>query len=217
MCDALPNLKSSLLLSLLGRIPGTIWRYACIALASVSLVLFITRHQGPARKFNMLESLIKVTEETLHRAKAMPTRASSYAEIINAEWHFLQYFGSRRRIQSRMLEIHDETWKTYFKSIWATLLAIRHCVAEVREIQTAMLLTIEEENQRKLTEGINESRKVLSTVVRSPTRRAYLAGRRSDPGAGNFQVSSPAVPEESRRILSFIVAIYLCFLIFVGI
>ncbi|KAJ7603216.1 hypothetical protein DFH06DRAFT_1394301 [Mycena polygramma] len=185
----MPNLKSSLLLSVLALIPGTIWRYACIALAFVSLVLFIARHQGPARKFNMLESLIKVTEETLHRAKAMPTSASSHAEIINAEGHFLQVKLFASKIQTRMLEMRDETRKVYFKGLKALLLAIRHSAAEVQEIQTALLLTIEEENQRKLTEGIKESREVLSTVVRSPTRRTYLATRRSEPGVGNVRGS----------------------------
>ncbi|KAJ7603214.1 hypothetical protein DFH06DRAFT_1350431 [Mycena polygramma] len=207
MCDTIPNLKSSLLLSVLALIPGAIWRYACIV-GSASLVIFIARHQGPARKFNILENAIKVTEKTLQHIKTMPTSASSHAEIIDAEWRFLQVKLSASKIQSRMLEMHDETWKAYLKSIRATLLAIRHCAAE---------LTIKEEHQRNLTKGIEESREVLSTVVPSPTRRTYLATRCSDPGAGNFQGSySFAVPEESRRILPSIVAMYLCFFFFVG-
>ncbi|KAJ7816896.1 hypothetical protein B0H13DRAFT_2380130 [Mycena leptocephala] len=52
---------------------------------------------------------------------------------------------------------------------------------EVKEIQTAMLLIIEEERQRKLAEGIKDSQEVLRAVV---LRRAY---RRSDSDSHVFR------------------------------
>ncbi|KAJ7603212.1 hypothetical protein DFH06DRAFT_1152062 [Mycena polygramma] len=196
MCDTIPSVESSLLLSesLMALVPGAIWRDTGIVLGSASLAIFVARHQGPARKFNMLKASIGVAEETLQRAKTMPTSASSHADIIDAEFRFLQVKLSASKIQYRMLEMHDESWKVYFKGFKALLLAIRHSAAEVREIQTALLifvwgqLIIEEEHQRKLSEGIKESREVLSTVVRSPAGRAYLASRRSDSGIDSFQV-----------------------------
>jgi hypothetical protein len=74
-------------------------------------------------------------------------------------------------------------WKTYFKSTRAILQTIDQCAKEVKKIQTAMLvsvfvsnipcfrikklsqLIIEEERQRKLTEGIKDSQEVLGAVV----------------------------------------------------
>ncbi|KAJ7613709.1 hypothetical protein DFH06DRAFT_1484544 [Mycena polygramma] len=183
MGDTIPNLKSSLLLSVLALIPGTIWRYACVALAFASLVLFITRHQGPTRQFNMLEDTIEVTEETLLRAKTMPTCASSHTEIIDAGYRLLRMKLSASRMQSRILEMRDETWISYLTNLGALLLDIRHCEAELKEIQTAMLLTIEEEHQRKLTEGIKKSREVLSAVAtsKSPTASSVVKSSRDGP------------------------------------
>ncbi|KAJ6492841.1 hypothetical protein C8R47DRAFT_1070365 [Mycena vitilis] len=208
MCgDEIPDLKYSLLLSVPALIPGTIWRYACIALALASLVLFIARHQAPARKFKMLEDAIKATEEVLQRAKTMPTTMGSHTEIIDASYRLLQVKLSASKIQSRMLEMHEDTWKAYLKGLRANLLFIRHSAVEVKDIQTAMLrpfrgqILIEEEHQRKLTEGIKESRGVLSTVIRSPTRRAYLANRRCDPGVGNLQHSYRFVSGTQRNQL----------------
>jgi hypothetical protein len=69
------------------------------------------------------------------------------------------------------------------------LRSVDQCAKEIREIQTAMLvsvfafnilcylikkipqLIIEAERQRKLTEGIKESQEVLGAVVGSPTFR----------------------------------------------
>jgi translation initiation factor IF-2 len=79
--------------------------------------------------------------------------------------------------------MRSATWKTYFKNIRAILRTIDQCAKDVKEIQTAMLvrvfvfnvqyflikkisqLIIEEERQRKLTEGIKESQEVLGAVV----------------------------------------------------
>jgi hypothetical protein len=79
--------------------------------------------------------------------------------------------------------MRSATWKIYFKNIRAILHTIDQCAKEVREIQTAMLvsvftstfhssglkkipqLVIEEERQRKLTEGIKESQEVLGAIV----------------------------------------------------
>ncbi|KAJ7893978.1 hypothetical protein B0H13DRAFT_2665419 [Mycena leptocephala] len=83
-------------------------------------------------------------------------------------------------LELQLLEMRSATWKTYFKSIRAILQIINQCAKEVKEIQTAMLLIIEEERQRKLTEGIKETQAALGAVVRSQIRRAYRRSE-SDP------------------------------------
>jgi hypothetical protein len=95
---------------------------------------------------------------------------------------------SASKIQSHLLEIRSATWKTYFRSIRAILRSVDQCAKEIKEIQTAMLvsvfaftipcflirnfpqLIIEAERQRKLTEGIKESQEVLGAVVGSLLR-----------------------------------------------
>jgi hypothetical protein len=79
--------------------------------------------------------------------------------------------------------MRSATWKTYFSSVREILRSVDQCAKEVKEIQTVMLvgvfifnipffwikknpqLVIEEERQRKLSEGIKESQEVLGAVV----------------------------------------------------
>ncbi|KAJ6593110.1 hypothetical protein B0H19DRAFT_1224739 [Mycena capillaripes] len=120
--------------------------------------------------------------------------------------------------------------KTYLQTIGTIFLAIDQCASEVKDIQTAMLvrilalniaslktkqpqLIIEEERQRKLTEGIKDSQDALNTVVRSPTYAMPVPGcmhsvvsRRglhkrnpgleSEPGAGQFAARDSVTIEE---------------------
>ncbi|KAJ7903866.1 hypothetical protein B0H13DRAFT_1882066 [Mycena leptocephala] len=149
-------------------VPGITLRYVCLALASASFILYASRWWSPAQKFNRLEDAIKALEEILERTKAASNYARNYMEVINAGCRLLQVKLSASKIQSHLLEMRSATWKTYFKSIRAILRSVDQCAKEIREIQTAMLLIIEAERQRKLTEGIKESQEVLSAVVVAP-------------------------------------------------
>ncbi|KAJ7863256.1 hypothetical protein B0H13DRAFT_1095005 [Mycena leptocephala] len=183
MCD---TVSTSIIFGALALLPGTTSRYVFLALASASVIFFAARHQGPAQKLIKLEDAIRAFEEMLERAKAASNYARNHIEVVDAGCRFLQVKLSASKIQSNLLAMRSATWKTYFKSIRATLRSIDQCTKEVKEIQTAMLLIIEEERQRKLTEGINESQEVLSVVLRSPIRCTY---RRSESNAQVFQES----------------------------
>ncbi|KAJ6554393.1 hypothetical protein B0H19DRAFT_1377293 [Mycena capillaripes] len=177
MCDMIPNLKSAVLFWALTSISGTTWHYISLALAFIWLAVLAARRYSPVKMASILEVTIKATEEILERAK--PTCARSQMELIDAGCRLLQVKFSASKIQSQMLEARNASWKTYFQRVRALPRAIDQCVSEVKTIQILMLLIIEEDRQRKLTEGINESQEVLSAVLRSPTRRTYLGNRRS--------------------------------------
>ncbi|KAJ7819238.1 hypothetical protein B0H13DRAFT_2682592 [Mycena leptocephala] len=187
MCD---TISTSIILGALALLPSITSRYVFLVLACISFILYASRRWGPAQKFTKLEDVIKALEETLERAKAASSYARNHIEVINAGCRLLQVKLSASKIQSHLLEMGSATWKTYFKNIRAISRTIDQCAKEVKEIQTAMLLIIEEERQRKLTEGIKESQEVLGTVV---LRHAY---RRSGSEAHVFQESYRSVSIE---------------------
>ncbi|KAJ7893984.1 hypothetical protein B0H13DRAFT_1886150 [Mycena leptocephala] len=183
------------MLGALALLPGTTSRYVFLTLACMSFVFFAARHQGPAQKFSKLEDAIEALEEIFERAKVASSYARNDMEVIDAGCSLLQVKLSASKILSNLLEMRSATWKIHFKNIRAILQAINQCAQEVKGIRTAMLLIIEEERQRKLTEGIKESEEVLGAVVRSLICRAY---RRSESDAHVFQESHK--PKEAREV-----------------
>ncbi|KAJ7821664.1 hypothetical protein B0H13DRAFT_2449238 [Mycena leptocephala] len=173
MCNTITVSFISIILGALALVPGFTSRYVCLALASASFIFAAARHQGPTQKFTKLEDTIEALEEILERTKTASNYARNHMEVIDAGCRLLQVKLSASKIQSHLLELRSATWKTYFKSIRAILCSVDQCTKEITEIQTAMLLIIEAERQRKLTEGIKESQEVLGAVVGSPIRRAY--------------------------------------------
>ncbi|KAJ6593112.1 hypothetical protein B0H19DRAFT_1365273 [Mycena capillaripes] len=170
MCDTTPNLKSALVFWALTSISVTPWRYVCLTVAFIWSTFLALRHQGPVKKFSMLEDAIRTTEEILERGKASLSNTKHQMELNDAGCRLLQVKFSASMIRSQMLEIHISTWKIYLQSIRAILRTIDQCASEVKDIHTAMLLIIEEERRRKLTEGIQDSQDALNAVIRSPTR-----------------------------------------------
>ncbi|KAJ7872226.1 hypothetical protein B0H13DRAFT_2349579 [Mycena leptocephala] len=195
------NLSTSIILGALALVPSTSSRYIFFALACMSFTFLAARHQGPTQKFAKLEDAIKAVKEALEHAKAASSYMRNHMKVVDAGCRLLQVKLSASKIQSHLLEMRSVTWNTYFKSIWAILRTIDQCAKEVKEIQTTMLLIIEEERQRKLTEGIKESQEVLGAVIRSPIRRAH---RRSESDSHIFQsyeycvdLPQPSSPELS--------------------
>ncbi|KAJ7872227.1 hypothetical protein B0H13DRAFT_1895476 [Mycena leptocephala] len=189
MCD---TLSTSIILGALALLPNTISRYVFLALAIASLIFLAARHQAPAQKFTRLEDAIKALEEALERAKAASSYARNHMEVVDAGCRLLQVKLSASKIQSHLLAMRSAMRKTYFKNLRAILRSVDQCAKEVKEIQTAMLLIIEEERQRKLTEGIKESQEIFGAVV---LHRVY---RRSESDANTSQESSKY--ESSRNL-----------------
>ncbi|KAJ7903874.1 hypothetical protein B0H13DRAFT_2274802 [Mycena leptocephala] len=180
MCD---TVSTSIIFGALALVPGTASRYVFLALASAAFIFLAARHQGPAQKLTRLEGGVRTLEDILERAKAASNYTRNHMEVIDAGCRLLQVKLSASKIQYNLLDMHSATWKASFKNIRTILCTIDQCAKEVKEIHTAMLLIIEEERQRKLTEGIKESQEVLGTVI---LRRLY---RRSESNAYDFEDS----------------------------
>ncbi|KAJ7896924.1 hypothetical protein B0H13DRAFT_2275916 [Mycena leptocephala] len=176
MCD---TVSTSIIFGVLALVPGTASRYVCLALPCMSFMFYASRQWGTAQKFTKLEDAIEALEEILERAKAASSYARNHMEVVDAGCRLLQVKLSASQIQSQLLAMRSATWKTYFKNIRAILQTIDQCTKEVKEIQTAMLLIIEEERRRKLTEGLKESQEVFGCF-----RRMY---RRSESDVNLFQ------------------------------
>jgi hypothetical protein len=155
MCD---TISTSTILGALALVPGTTWRYVFLALASVSFIFLAGCHQAPAQKFTKIEDAIEALEDILNSAKAASSYARNHMEVIDAGCRLLQYVLqchdrepdgeifrvklSASKIQSHLLEMRSATWKTYFKSVPAIIHTIDQCAKEVKEIHTAMLVSV---------------------------------------------------------------------------
>jgi hypothetical protein len=49
---------------------------------------------------------------------------------------------SASKIQSNLLAMHSGTWKMYFKNIRAILRSVDQCAKEIKEIRTALLVSV---------------------------------------------------------------------------
>ncbi|KAJ6578707.1 hypothetical protein DFH09DRAFT_1077637 [Mycena vulgaris] len=142
-------------------VPGTTMRYIGLGLATASLAV---------AEVDRLENSIKITEKILEGAKMDCTR--DQVELMPRGNRLRQTKILASKIQTRVQEAED-TPRGIMQSI-------DKCRLEVKEIQSSTLLTIEAERQRKLSEGIKESREVISVVLRAPTRHAHFPSRRSE-------------------------------------
>ncbi|KAJ6593115.1 hypothetical protein B0H19DRAFT_1055756 [Mycena capillaripes] len=211
MNDTGSNLKSAVVFWALTSISGRPWQYVCLTVAFIFLAV---RHQGPVKRFSMLEDVIRTTEEILEHVKAALSGTRHQMELNDAGCRLLQVKFSASMIRSHILEIHTLTWKIYLQSIRTILRAIDQCASEVKDIQTAMLvrifafniarlknkqsqLMVEEERRRKLTDGIQDSQDALTAVVRLPTRMSleslwtYMA-ERNFKGVHTLRLVSPS-------------------------
>ncbi|KAJ7704045.1 hypothetical protein B0H17DRAFT_1193962 [Mycena rosella] len=184
MYDTITTLQTSLILGALSLVPGNTSRYITLGLASASLTIYAGHQYGPAQRLARLEDAITATEEILEGAKLDCAR--DHMTLVERGRRLLEAKLEASKIQTKILETRKKTWEEYFQAIKEIMDKITECATDVKGIQTATLLTIEAEHQRKLSEGIKDSRYVFNAVIRSPTRHAQLPSRRSALGATNL-------------------------------
>ncbi|KAJ7704043.1 hypothetical protein B0H17DRAFT_1175739 [Mycena rosella] len=168
MCDTITTLQTSLILGALSLVPGNTSPYITLGLASVLLAVYAVRHYGPTQRRARLEDAIMATETILAGAKLDCAR--DHMTLVERGRRLLEAKLSASNIQTKILQAHDRTWEEYFQAIKKIMEMITECAKDVKAIQTSMLLTIEAERQRRLSEGIKESHEVFNAVLRSPTR-----------------------------------------------
>ncbi|KAJ7493477.1 hypothetical protein FB451DRAFT_1550965 [Mycena latifolia] len=165
MCDVISAFQTSIVFGALSLVPGNTFRYIGLGLASASLTVYAVHHQGPSQKLARLEGTVKDTEEIMEQAKLDCLRNG--VELMDRETRLLHVKLSVSKIKSQMLEARDTPWNEYFQKIIGIWQSIDKGEKDIKQIQTSTLLTIEGERQRRLSEGIKESREIFDAVVRS--------------------------------------------------
>ncbi|KAJ6461363.1 hypothetical protein C8R45DRAFT_1028163 [Mycena sanguinolenta] len=167
------TLSTPIVLGAISLIPYN--RYILWTLGSVSLVWYAANRQRPSNKLGPLEALTDSLGRTLQFAKG--TCARNYLELVDITREFLELKLSASNIRFRLLETHDvSTWKEFVEyvrhstEIWQS---IQQCEKKATEIRTSILCIIEAEHQRELSEEIQTSREIFSSL----TRRASAVNR----------------------------------------
>ncbi|KAJ7466013.1 hypothetical protein FB451DRAFT_1178843 [Mycena latifolia] len=148
-------------------IPSTILRYVALGVLGMSLVIYAVHYKLPSTRLARLIFAITVAADILARAKFECLR--NQLDLADEECHLLQARISASKIKSSLLKARDAPWETYLDQIRAIQHSLDKSERQVRELQTATLLIIETEYQRKLAEHMNECREIVNTVLRSPT------------------------------------------------
>ncbi|KAF8144494.1 hypothetical protein K438DRAFT_1782776 [Mycena galopus ATCC 62051] len=154
-------------------------RYTSVALGLAGVILHIINGHRPSNKLGRVGSAIESVAGTLKHAK-------EYYPWIHAEL---------MGVTSRLLDV--KTWKEfieYLQNSWEFMRDISQCAKNVKDIQVSASHIIEDERQRQLSAGIQESRKILEKVTCSLT---HLTSRRR----GGYESATRNVSYDSIHVL----------------
>ncbi|KAF8192775.1 hypothetical protein K438DRAFT_1969901 [Mycena galopus ATCC 62051] len=151
----------------LSYVPGTTFHYIILGLATASTtILYVVNCQSPSYKLRRVEDAIEVAKKILEHGKAICAR--NQVELMYSGWRLAGAKLSASKIQTRLLEMRSgETWEEYVQNIRGILQSIDECAKKVKEIQTSILLTIEAERQRQISEDIEQARDTIDSTIYS--------------------------------------------------
>ncbi|KAJ7173936.1 hypothetical protein C8R43DRAFT_631151 [Mycena crocata] len=160
----------------LSLIPNPFLHYIGLAIIiSSSFIVHAIRHHRPSIHLRRINKAVAVTVQLLARAKLECAR--DQFELAAEERRLVEVKLAASRIQSLLLGACDAPWKIYLQTMRAVFLSLDNCEREIHKVQTATLLIIEAEHQRKLEHDINESLGILNAVARYPGKRSYSTAR----------------------------------------
>ncbi|KAJ6461343.1 hypothetical protein C8R45DRAFT_941242 [Mycena sanguinolenta] len=164
MSDAL---STSLILAAISLIPYN--RYILWSLGLASFVLYRIDRERPANKLEVLEASIEVVGETLKLAKASCT--TNYAELADITHEFLEMKLAVSDIKFRLLEPHSiSSWKVlkdYVRTFQVDWKSVYRCQKKAKQIRISIERILESEHRRELSEGIQTSHKIISSLTRA--------------------------------------------------
>ncbi|KAJ6461357.1 hypothetical protein C8R45DRAFT_1108596 [Mycena sanguinolenta] len=174
---------TSLILGAISVIPYN--RYILWSLGLASFVFCSIDRERPANKLELLEASIETVGETLKLAKASCTM--NYAELADITHEFLEMKLSVSDIKLRLLEPHSiSTWqelKEYVRTFQVDWKSVYRCEKKAKQIRTSIKRILEREHQRELSEGIQTSREIISSL----TRRRSGANQRIGSATGSYE------------------------------
>ncbi|KAJ7607512.1 hypothetical protein FB45DRAFT_1011280 [Roridomyces roridus] len=163
MCNTVSSLKSSAILVTLSLLPGAIASYTTLGLAVAAAVIYLGYRQLPSERLGRLASIIEATETQLKNAKSISARA--IASLTEIEERLLQAKREASETKVHLLKVDEkESWMDYLRTIREIIQSIADCGLDVKDIQTDIWIVMEEETQRKISEGVGEARSVLATI-----------------------------------------------------
>ncbi|KAJ7159269.1 hypothetical protein C8R43DRAFT_1124480 [Mycena crocata] len=171
MFDKISTVKFSPMVFILYLIPATLAPYISIGLTSAYLIIYAVHSLCPVKMLRRLENAIKTTEEDMGRAKVECMR--EHVELMDGARRLFEVKLSASKIQTKMFEARKQTGKKYVQEIRGIMQDIYKCAKDVKDIQTATLLTIEAERQRQLSENVKKSREAIDAIL-SHTRHTHL-------------------------------------------
>ncbi|KAF7368717.1 hypothetical protein MVEN_00196400 [Mycena venus] len=149
----------------LSFIPINVFRYIVLGAVSASVLVYTAHHNHPSSRLGRLNKAMNDLEETFAHAKTKCAR--DYLALVDSETRFLRAKLVVSRLHSRLLKMHEISWKIYFPNLRETMHILQTCEHEVQELQIFMLLLVEAANQRKLTEDINQSLEIVDGISHS--------------------------------------------------
>ncbi|KAJ6480304.1 hypothetical protein C8R45DRAFT_933232 [Mycena sanguinolenta] len=111
MYDSDHSIELSAMSSTLALIPGNIFPHLALGVASASFVGYAVHYNRPSVKLGR----VGTAEETLAHVKATGMR--DYLLLAELQTRFLRTKLTASKLQTRLLEAHDLSWKDYLKSI----------------------------------------------------------------------------------------------------
>ncbi|KAJ7143818.1 hypothetical protein C8R44DRAFT_758967 [Mycena epipterygia] len=153
-------LQSSILLWALLLIPSNVFHYVALGTAAITLPIYATYYLHPSTHLGRVNSAIIATTEILTWAKSECTR--NHFDLAEKEGRLLQAKLAVSKIRSHLLEARGTSWKIYYQKIRAISQSLDKCERQLREIETAILLIIETEEERELIENINKTREIVN-------------------------------------------------------
>ncbi|KAJ6461339.1 hypothetical protein C8R45DRAFT_1179180 [Mycena sanguinolenta] len=162
----------SIILGAISLIPYN--RYILWSLGLASLVLYAAGRQRPSNKLRPLQASIDSVEETLELAKAGYPR--SYVDLMDLT---SQLYDVQHQVPTagNTQYFNLENFVQYVRHSIAVWRSIHQCEKKATEVRTSILCIIEAERQRGLSDEIQTSREILSSL----TRRASTVNRRIQP------------------------------------
>ncbi|KAF8192773.1 hypothetical protein K438DRAFT_1762094 [Mycena galopus ATCC 62051] len=154
----------------LSYVPGTTFHYIILGLVTASATIFyVANRQSPTYKLRCVGDAIEVTKKILEHGRA--TCARGQVDLMYSGWRLAGVKLSASKIQTRLLETRSgETWGEYVQNVREILQSINKCAKKVKEIQTSILLSIEAERQRQISEDIEHARDTIDATIYSSRR-----------------------------------------------
>ncbi|KAJ7607558.1 hypothetical protein FB45DRAFT_947911 [Roridomyces roridus] len=163
MCDAISSLESAATVWAPSILPQAVLSYTGISIVLALAIFYMAYRQIPSEKLARLTSQMGVDEKLLDEAKTRCPR--TMRGLLELEERLLQVKRTASEVKIRLLKAEEEeVWKDYLQTIREVMQTISDCRIDMKEIRTDILVIMEEETQRKLSEGVNKTRVTLATI-----------------------------------------------------